>query len=155
MVAAYPRVRTIHLVLDNLNIHHAGSLVRAFGPREAHRLWRRLTVHYTPTHGSWLNPAELDLSLRARQAFGRDRVPTSGAMAARVRAWNRRANRSRRTRTDKRDARTLLDACATGAYGRAHRLSEARRHVRAELAVRDALVRTRTRYIALAKALVT
>ena len=64
------------------------------------------------------------------------------------------ANRSRRSKTDKRDARTLMDACETGAYRPAHRLSEARRHVRAELAVRDALVRTRTRYIALAKALV-
>ena len=64
------------------------------------------------------------------------------------------ANRSRRSKTDKRDARTLMDACETGAWRPAYRLSEARRHVRAELAVRDALVRTRTRYIALAKALV-
>ncbi len=64
------------------------------------------------------------------------------------------ANRSRRTKTDRRDARTLMDACETGAWRPAYRLSEARRHVRAELAVRDALVRTRTRYIALAKALV-
>ena len=64
------------------------------------------------------------------------------------------ANRSRRTKTDTRDARTLMDACETGARRPAYRLSEARRHVRAELAVRDALVRTRTRYIALAKALV-
>jgi transposase len=64
------------------------------------------------------------------------------------------AHRSRRTKTDKRDARTLMDACETGAWRPAYRLSEARRHVRAELAVRDALVRTRTRYIALAKALV-
>ena len=64
------------------------------------------------------------------------------------------ANRSRRTTTDKRDARTLMDACETGAWRPAYRLSDARRHVRAELAVRDALVRTRTRYIALAKALV-
>ena len=64
------------------------------------------------------------------------------------------ANRSRRTKTDKRDARTLLDACETQGYRPAYRLSDARRHVRAELAVRDALVRTRTRYIALAKALV-
>ena len=64
------------------------------------------------------------------------------------------ANRSRRTKTDKRDARTLMDACETGAWRPAYRLSEPRRHVRAELAVRDALVRTRTRYIALAKALV-
>jgi transposase len=64
------------------------------------------------------------------------------------------ANRSRRTKTDKRDAHTLMDACETGAWRPAYRLSEARRHVRADLAVRDALVRTRTRYIALAKALV-
>lgn len=64
------------------------------------------------------------------------------------------ANRSRRTKTDRRDARTLMDACETGAWRPAYRLSEPRRHVRAELAVRDALVRTRTRYLALAKALV-
>jgi transposase len=64
------------------------------------------------------------------------------------------ATRARRVKTDRRDARTLAEACRLGAYRRAHRLSDARRHVRAELAVRDALVRTRTRYIALAKALV-
>ena len=64
------------------------------------------------------------------------------------------ATRARRVKTDRRDARTLAEACRLGAYRPAHRLSDARRHVRAELAVRDALVRTRTRYIALAKALV-
>jgi transposase len=64
------------------------------------------------------------------------------------------ATRSRRTKTDRRDARTLMEACRLGAYRPAYRLSDARRHVRAELAVREALVRTRTRYIAVAKALV-
>ena len=64
------------------------------------------------------------------------------------------AHRSRRSKTDKRDARTLMEACRQGTYRPAHRLSAARRHVRAELAVRDTLVRTRVRYIALAKALV-
>jgi transposase len=64
------------------------------------------------------------------------------------------ATRSRRTKTDRRDARTLMEACRLGAYRPAYRLSDARRHVRAELAAREALVRTRTRYIALAKALV-
>ena len=93
LVAAYPRTRTIHLVLDNLNIHHERSLVRAFGPYKGHRLWQRLTVHYTPKHGSWLNQAELELSLIARQALGSDRVPTRAEMADRVRAWTRRANR--------------------------------------------------------------
>src|SRR6266496_3372331 len=64
------------------------------------------------------------------------------------------ATRSRRVKTDKRDARTLMEACRAGTYRLAHRLSAPRRHVRAELAVRDAVVRTRTRYVALAKALV-
>lgn len=64
------------------------------------------------------------------------------------------ATRLRRVKTDKRDARTLMEACRAGTYRCAHRLSAARRHVRAELAVREALVRTRTRYVALAKALV-
>ena len=64
------------------------------------------------------------------------------------------ATRSRRTKTDRRDARTLMEACRLGAYRAAHRMAAARRHVRAELAVREALVRTRTRYIAVAKTLV-
>lgn len=64
------------------------------------------------------------------------------------------ATRARRVKTDKRDARTLAEACRLGAYRVAHRVSAARRHVRAELAVRGALVRTRTRYVSLAKALV-
>jgi transposase len=64
------------------------------------------------------------------------------------------ATRTRRVKTDKRDARTLAEALKLGAYRPAHRVSAGRRHVRAELAVREALVRTRTRYISLAKALV-
>lgn len=64
------------------------------------------------------------------------------------------ATRSRRVKTDRRDARTLAEACRLGAFRPAHRLSEPQRHVRAELAVRDALVRTRTRYVAVIKALV-
>jgi transposase len=64
------------------------------------------------------------------------------------------ATRSRRVKTDRRDARTLAEACQLGAFRRAHRLSAAQRHVRAELAVRDVLVRTRSRHIGLLKALV-
>src|SRR5215208_1976460 len=63
------------------------------------------------------------------------------------------AARTRRVKTDRRDARALAEALARGTYRPAHRLSDAQRHVRAELAVRDALVRTRARYIALAKTL--
>lgn len=64
------------------------------------------------------------------------------------------ATRRRGVKTDRRDARTLAEAGRLGAYRRAHRASDAQRHVRAELAVRDALIRTRTRYVALTKALV-
>jgi transposase len=59
------------------------------------------------------------------------------------------ATRQRTVKTDRRDARALAEACVLGAYRRAHRLSDAQRHVRGRLGVRDALVRTRTRYIAL------
>lgn len=64
------------------------------------------------------------------------------------------ATRSRRVKTDRRDARTVAEACRLGAYRPAHRLSDAQRHVRAELIVREALVRTRARYIAVARTLV-
>jgi transposase len=63
------------------------------------------------------------------------------------------ATRSRKVKTDRRDARALAEACRLGAYRPAHRLSDAQRHVRGRLGVRDALVRTRTRYIALIRAL--
>lgn len=93
LVATYPRARTIHLVLDNLNIHHEGALIAAFGARPARRLWRRLTIHSTPKHGSWLNQAEIELSLLARQALGTDRIPDRDTLRTRLRAWNARANR--------------------------------------------------------------
>jgi len=63
------------------------------------------------------------------------------------------ATRSRRVKTDKRDARTLAEACRLGAYRPAHRTSDRQRHVRAKLAVREAIVRTRSKYISLIRAL--
>src|SRR5712664_4697578 len=61
------------------------------------------------------------------------------------------ATRSRRVKTDRRDARTLAEACRLGAYRAVHRASDAQRHVRAQLAVREALIRTRSRYVAIVK----
>ena len=55
-----PSTRTIHLVMDNLSTHGERSLTRHLGERHGRSLWRRLTVHYTPKHGSWLNQAEGD-----------------------------------------------------------------------------------------------
>jgi DDE superfamily endonuclease len=62
----YPQARVIRLVLDNLNTHTAASLYEAFPPEEAQRIWQKLEVHYTPKHGSWLNMAEIEISIFER-----------------------------------------------------------------------------------------
>ena len=60
---AYPDARLVRLVLDNLNTHKMGSLYEAFEPAEARRIAKRLEFHHTPKHGSWLNMAEIELSV--------------------------------------------------------------------------------------------
>ena len=95
IVDQYPFARTIHLVMDNLNIHCRKTLTDYFGQQEGGYLWDRLTVHYTPTHGSWLNQAEIEISLFARQCLGRRRIPSLAVLERESRAWNRRANRDR------------------------------------------------------------
>ena len=95
----YPHAKTIHLIMDNLNIHGPQALTTALGTVKAAALWARFTPHYTPKHGSWLNPAEIEASLWARECLGADRVETVEALRARTRAWNARANRAKRTIT--------------------------------------------------------
>ena len=97
VVAAYPRAKTIHLVLDNLNIHCEKSLTDHLGKRPGRRLWKRLTVHDTPLHGSWLNQAEIELSLVSRQCLGTQRINTLTTLQRQTRAWTRRANRRQTT----------------------------------------------------------
>jgi hypothetical protein len=60
-------------------------------------LWERFTVHYTPKHGSWLNQAEIEISLFSRQCLGRNRIPSFGQLQRQARAWNRKMNRDRVT----------------------------------------------------------
>jgi hypothetical protein len=108
VITAYPRARRIHLVLDNLNIHCEKSLIGHFGRRMGRRLWRRVTVHFTPEHGSWLNQAELELGLVSRSCLGRRRIPDLKHQSPVVRAWNTRANRARtriQWRFTRKDAR--------------------------------------------------
>ena len=105
---AYPDADLIHLVLDNLSTHGRNSLVAAFGEEAGDRLWNRFRVHFTPKHGSWLNPAEIEISLVSRECLGRRRLGTLGRLRTETRAWNRDANRRRRTiewRFTRRDAR--------------------------------------------------
>jgi hypothetical protein len=95
IIGSYPFARTIHLVMDNLNIHCRKSLTDYFGQKEGHYLWSRLSVHYTPKHGSWLNQAEIEISLFARQCLGTRRIPTLAELQRESRAWNRKVNRIR------------------------------------------------------------
>jgi hypothetical protein len=88
--------KTIHMIVDNLNTHCEKSLVDTYGTEEGRKLWKRFKVHYTPKHGSWLNPAEIEVGLWSRECLGRDRVATFCELAFRTRAWNARANRLRR-----------------------------------------------------------
>ena len=95
IVDQYPAARTIHLIMDNLNIHCGKSLVDSFGQQKGGDLWDRLTVHYTPKHGSWLNQAEIELSLYSRQCLGKPRIPDLGALQRETRVWNRKTDRKR------------------------------------------------------------
>lgn len=88
----YPAARTVRVVLDNLNTHTAGALYEAFPPAEARRLAAKIEFHYTPKHASWLNMAELELSVLARQCLGR-RIPDAATLAAEVKAWQDARNR--------------------------------------------------------------
>ena len=64
LALSYPAARTIHLIMDNLNIHRRKSLIDLLGHEIGSEVWNRFTVHYTPTHGSWLNQAEIEKSLK-------------------------------------------------------------------------------------------
>jgi transposase len=91
----YPDAKTIHLVMDNLNTHCRKTLVDRFGEQEGGALWDRFTPHYTPKHGSWLNQAEIEISLFARQCLGKRRIGELRSLQRETRAWNRRMNRKR------------------------------------------------------------
>ena len=95
LALAYPEAKTIHLVLDNLNIHRRKALADVFGAEMATEIWDRFTVHYTPTHGSWLNQAEIEIGMFSRQCLGKRRIPSLKILRAEARAWNRRVNRDR------------------------------------------------------------
>ena len=87
----FPDAERIVLVLDNLNTHEPASLYEAFPPEEAKRLWDKLELHHTPKHGSWLNIAEIELSVLGRQCLDR-RLPDQAALAAEVAAWTEQRN---------------------------------------------------------------
>jgi len=81
----------VRLVMDNLHTHHIASLYETFEPREARRLAERLDIHYTPKHGSWLNIAEIELSVLKGQCLDR-RIPDMATMQSQMTAWERNRN---------------------------------------------------------------
>lgn len=89
----YPQAERIVLVMDNLNTHSPASLYEAFPPAEAKRLADKLEIHHTPKHGSWLNMAEIELSVLSRQCLDQ-RVPDLATLQAEVCAWQERRDRT-------------------------------------------------------------
>ena len=77
--------------MDNLNTHHYHSLIEFFGKQEADRIWNRLEIHYTPEHASWLNMAEIELSILSKQCLSR-RIPTEWTLITEIVAWEERRN---------------------------------------------------------------
>jgi hypothetical protein len=92
----FPTAERIVVLQDNLNTHGPASFYEAYPPAEARRLTERFEFHYTPKHGSWLNMAEIELSVLSRQCLDR-RIPDAATLEAEVAAWVSRRNEARAT----------------------------------------------------------
>lgn len=102
----YQHATTIHIVLDNLNTHNEKSLIDTFGKEETEYIMKRIRLHYTPKHASWLNMAEVELSVMERQCT-KKRIPTRYSLRKELSLWEERRNLSKKTITWKF---TVLDA---------------------------------------------
>jgi transposase len=87
----YPQARKIVLVMDNLNTHTIASLYEAFEPATARRLAEKLEIHYTPKHGSWLNMAEIELSVLSRQCMN-DYFENAEQLSKQISVWEQKRN---------------------------------------------------------------
>jgi hypothetical protein len=106
----YPAAVRVRLVCDNLNTHGIGSLYEAFPPEQARRLAARLEIHPTPKHGSWLNIAEIELSVLTMQCLDR-RIPDLETLTKETQQWEQRRNAAQKGvdwQFSTRDARIKL-----------------------------------------------
>ena len=87
----YPHAEKIVLVMDNLNTHKPSSLYKRYPPEEARRIFKKLEIHYTPKHGSWLDMAEIELNVMTRQCLSR-RIDNIGLLKSELAAWERERN---------------------------------------------------------------
>ena len=106
----YPEAELVRVVMDNLNTHQAASLYETFAPEEARRIVKKLEFHFTPKHGSWLNMAEIELSVLTRQCLDR-RIPDEETLKREIAASEKRRNETKATinwRFTSQDARVKL-----------------------------------------------
>ena len=106
----HPEAEKLVLVMDNLNTHKVASLYEAFPPEQARRIAERLEIHHTPKHGSWLNVAEIELSVLSRQCLNR-RIESMDELKKEVAAWEEARNEKQvevRWRFTTEDARVKL-----------------------------------------------
>ena len=106
----YPDVEKIILVMDNLNTHKPASLYKKYPPEEARRLIKKLEIHYTPKHGSWLDIAEIELNVMTRQCLSR-RIENIDILRSELAAWEKERNSNQATvnwQFKTKDARTKL-----------------------------------------------
>jgi hypothetical protein len=94
----YPEATLIRVVMDNLNTHKPASLYETFAPAEARRLLKKLKFHYTPKHGSWLNMAEIELSILSRQCLDR-RIPDDATLRREITTYEDTRNAAKTTIT--------------------------------------------------------
>jgi hypothetical protein len=107
----FPDAERIRLVMDNLNTHTLASLYEVFDASEARRIARKFEIHHTPKHGSWLNMAEIELSVLAGQCLDQ-RIPDQQTLRGETAAWTERRNAAKATidwRFTSDKARTKLD----------------------------------------------
>lgn len=110
LLKRYPKARRIHLVLDNLNTHNEKSLIETFGAKAARPLLKRIVWHHTPTHASWLNMAEIEISVLTKQCLGR-RLATIEEAQRHAAKWSRDRNRRKamiRWTFNRRDAKRVF-----------------------------------------------
>jgi hypothetical protein len=109
-IRRWRRIRILELLDKEWTMQDAADAAGTY-PREVRRVGRRFVVHYTPKHGSWPNPAEIEVSLWSRECMGRDRIATLCELKYRTHLWNKTADRARRKinwRFTIRDARRLF-----------------------------------------------
>lgn len=91
----YPDVKVLRIVVDNLNTHNESSFYETFDVREAKRILKKIEFHYTPTHASWLNVAEIEIGIMDRECTNR-RIKDKEILTSEVKAWEKRRNKKRK-----------------------------------------------------------